>query len=268
MLKKLVSAVCLILIAAGPGVCAGNRAVTAGFDAGVRAGGLPAAQPMVMSDDSQQTVGRAQLVAMGIAAIRDRSGVAEDGDLTITELSSGQDNVVPAGGLSFAVELPYGIRYNMPTTVSVSLMVDGRLYAKEILKFDVRLYRQVVVAARNMAVGETVTTESVRYERMDVGRLAPGYVTDMDKLAGLVTRRSVASGQPLNGSMVQKPVMVKRGSIVTIVARVNGIEVSVYGQSLQNGREGQVIRVKNINSNKTVAAKVIDSGTVEVLTRN
>lgn len=248
MLKKLFGILCLMLIATSTTGFAGDAAFT--------------------SAESQVVSGQ-QLVAMAIAAIRDRSGIPADSDaLTITEMGSVQDNIVPEGELSFAVDLPYGIRYNTPTTVSISIMVDGRLYAKTILKFDVRLYQQVVVAARSIAAGETVTAESLKYERMDVGRLVPGYVTDINKLAGLVARRSIPSGLPVNTSMVQKPVLVKRGSTVTIIARINGVEVAVYGQSMQDGCEGQVIRVQNINSRKTIAAKVIDAGTVEALTHN
>ena len=225
--------------------------------------------PMVSVSAESQEVSGQQLVAMAMSAIRDRSGIPADSDaLTITELDSAQDTVVPAGDLSFTVELPYGVRYNTPTTVTISTMIDGRLYARTILKFDVRLYRQVVVAASNIAAGETVTAEVLKYERMDSGRLAPGYTTDINKFIGLVTRRGIASGMPVNVSMVQKPVLVKRGSVVTIIARIDGIEAAVYGQSMQDGCEGQVIRVQNINSRKTVAAKVIDAGTVEVVTHD
>jgi len=44
------------------------------------------------------------------------------------------------------------------------------------------------------------------------------------------------------------------------------MEVTSAGQALQDGIEGQLIRVQNINSTKVISAKVIDGTTVQVLT--
>jgi flagella basal body P-ring formation protein FlgA len=66
--------------------------------------------------------------------------------------------------------------------------------------------------------------------------------------------------------MVNKPVLIKRGSMVILIALVGSMEVTASGQAMQDGYEGQLIRVKNVNSNKIVLGKVIEENKVQVLT--
>ena len=59
--------------------------------------------------------------------------------------------------------------------------------------------------------------------------------------------------------------MVERGQSVLMVARQNGIEASTSGEAMKQGRKGDVIRVKNISSQRTVDAIVVSPGVVHIL---
>ncbi|VEB41976.1 flagellar basal body P-ring biosynthesis protein FlgA [Chromobacterium violaceum] len=58
---------------------------------------------------------------------------------------------------------------------------------------------------------------------------------------------------------------MKRGDAVSIVARQDGIEVTSAGEALANGRQGEVIRVRNTSSNKIINARVSAQGEVAPL---
>ena len=212
-----------------------------------------------------QVVSRQLLVGKAIDSIQSLSGVPKGSpDLTITLEGNPQDIVVPKGKADITISLPSGIRYTGVTTAQAVISVNGKLAAKIPLRFDVKLYRQVVVAARPLGIKEVLTADALRYERMDVGRLSGGYYTQLDKLAGLAVRRAVTPGTPITDLMLEKPVIIKRGKTVSIVARIGDLEVSAAGQAMQDGVEGQFIRVKNTSSGRMVSGKVIDASTVEV----
>ncbi|MDD4599872.1 MAG: flagellar basal body P-ring formation chaperone FlgA [Negativicutes bacterium] len=212
-----------------------------------------------------QTVSVNMLSSAASVVINQQAGVTvENDDLTVTLLGSPEVVSVPAGNLDLAVSLPYGIRYNAPTTAKITISVNGKIAAITILKFDVNLYQQVVVAARPINRGEVFNAENLRYERMDVGRLNSGYYTDIAKVDGYLSRRMLNPGMALNQFLVEKPLLVKRGSAVTIIARLGGIEVTALGEAMQDGREGQRIRVQNSTSGKWITAKVVAAGTVEI----
>lgn len=216
---------------------------------------------------NSQLVSEQTLIDRAIMAIRSQVGLRVNReDLIISSAGHVSDVIAPIGNLMLSTSLPYGIRYNTPTTVAIAVSVNDRGFTKVGLKFDVKLYRQVAVASREVNAHEIFTDDSLRYERMDTGLLAAGFVTDKNKILGLMSRRQVTPGMVITDSMVNKPPIVKRGSAVTLVARVGNMEVSAIGQAMQDGSEGQLIRVSNVNSNKIVLARVLDESTVQVLT--
>lgn len=237
----------------------GMRLAGAGTDLSGIIWSIPDA--VTVTTDSQLISGQA-LLNKAVTTVQEQ---ASRGDISITPIGSVQDVVVPMGEILLTSNLPYGIHYNSPTAITIAVSVNGQIVSNINLRLDVKLYQQVAVAAVQMNPGEIVTTDKLRYERLDTGRLALGYFTDINKVQGLVARRLLMPGTVVSESMVKKPLLIKRGSVVTILARIGGMEVIAAGKAMQDGNEGQLIRVQNISSAKIISAKVLDASTVQVL---
>ncbi|WP_110954133.1 flagellar basal body P-ring formation chaperone FlgA [Anaerosinus massiliensis] len=220
-------------------------------------------QPVIVTTKAQ-SISADMLIAFAEDYIKEQIGTAKI--FHIDHMSIPNAVIAPDGNLSFRVDLPYGIRYNAPTNAIVNIYINDYLYNKSNIRFKVRSYEKVVVINRTLPRKYILTKEDVRLENSDTSKLEPGYITDIDQVIGLVTKRVLQDGTPLSKNMLEKPVIIKRMAMVNIVSNINGIVVKVDGQALQDGREGSFIRVKNVNSNKIVSGKVIDSSTVEVLT--
>lgn len=186
---------------------------------------------------------------------------------TLDFLNRPNDISVPAGDVSYEYKLPYGIKYGFPTNISVLVFVDGQLYKKTMVRIKIHLFEPVVVAARLLNAKQVIRDEDVRLEKMDITKVGHYYFTDKDKVVGMVLKRVVNTGAMINALMIEKPVIVERMAMVRIVSEHGGIKVEMEGQALQDGREGDIIRVKNIRSNRVVNGRVIDAATVEVSAR-
>lgn len=173
--------------------------------------------------------------------------------------------LAPEGEISYQVTLPYGLKYNAPTNVLIWVYVDGQLYKKVTFRLRVHVYEQVVVTSRSLAAKQQITEADLHLENLDTSKIAAGYLTDVKKAVGLVVKRALPGGTPLSAIMLDKPVIIKRMTMINIISNVGGVEVRMEGQALQDGKEGQIIRVKNIKSDKMLNAKVVDASTVEVL---
>lgn len=184
-------------------------------------------------------------------------------DVVITPGIQPQDMLVPPGEIVFENELPYGVKYNSPTSVSVGITVAGQLYNKAALRFDIKKYEQVAVVSRALAARELINTDNVVFERRDIGRVPPGYFTELNKILGLAVKRQLAPGTAITDSMLEKPILIKRGQTIRIVAQTGHITVSAPGIALQNGSQGQFIRVQNINSKKMITGQVVDEATIQ-----
>ncbi|XFO68133.1 hypothetical protein SPSIL_043530 [Sporomusa silvacetica DSM 10669] len=184
------------------------------------------------------------------------------GEVMITSAGQPQDILVPPGEIVFNMALPYGIRYNAPTSISVGVQVAGRPFTTAILRFDIKKYQQVAIASRALNANEPITADNIIFERRDIGRLVPGYFTELDKILGLPVKRQLAPGIVITENMLGQTVLIRRGQPVTVTAKNGSIEVMVSGIALQDGSKGEFIRVKNINSQKVISGQVIDDTTV------
>ena len=116
--------------------------------------------------------------------------------------------------------------------------------------------------------GETVMAYSgpdLRLEEREVGSTSAKYLTSVDAAVGHEVNRLVREGIMLTEPMLQNPVIMQAGVQIYIVANVNGVRIKTEGVTLQRGREGDIIRVRNVHSSKVLRAKVLDATTVEVL---
>ena len=161
------------------------------------------------------------------------------------------------------------VRFRQPPKLgSNTLLVD--FYQGEDLLCRVRLMGfveamiPVVVLKRPLARHTVVHEEDLALERRPMSRLPKDVFTNPKEVAGLWTRLSLRAGQVLRRSNLEVPPVVKRGHLVKIIAEGPGFVVTAVGEARQDGRPGEVIRVRNLTSKREVFARVIDAQTVKV----
>jgi len=238
----------------------GTRLASAGADYNGITWAVPAT---FVVTTAAQTISGEKLLALATEAVQSQLGGNGDTEVTAAPIGAAPDVLAPLGRLDMKAEVPGGIRYNAPTVAAVLISSDGRPFTTVNIRFNVRAYEQLVVAARNIAVHEDITADNVRVERREVGRIS-GYITDLDKVIGLRARRPMTAGTPLSEALLDKPVVVKRGATVTILVQIGEMVVSAGGVAMQAGREGELIRVQNATSKRIVTARIVDKNTVQV----
>jgi flagella basal body P-ring formation protein FlgA len=71
---------------------------------------------------------------------------------------------------------------------------------------------------------------------------------------------------PLFAMDFAKPVVIKKGDTITIVAEMPGIRLSTQGKAMSNGGKGDVITFMNTSSRRPVDARIVDAGTAVITT--
>ena len=66
------------------------------------------------------------------------------------------------------------------------------------------------------------------------------------------------------GGARDAPVLVKCRDVVRLVTRVGDLDVIATGEAMEDGRAGQDIRLRNVDSGRVVRGRVADRSTVEV----
>ncbi len=104
----------------------------------------------------------------------------------------------------------------------------------------------------------------IELRKTNIDDLSYGFFTSIDDAAGMIARRTLNTGEPLSPSQVEPPKLVQKGDNVLIEASNTAISVKMPGMALADGRKGQQIPVKNMQSQRTIRAKVVESGRVMV----
>ena len=160
------------------------------------------------------------------------------------------------------VFLPPNTQLSGRTTVGVQCQSPERW--RIYIPVEVRHMVSVVVARNPIYRGETVERDDLARESRDTGGLRGGHFTDPAEITGQQAERRLRPGRVISARDVAPPVLVERGSRVTITAGSGGFAVSVKGEALADGRKGETIRVRNLSSEREVDAEVVGPGRVRV----
>lgn len=85
------------------------------------------------------------------------------------------------------------------------------------------------------------------------------------ELVGTETVRRLAEGEMLTSALVRLPPLVESGQLVTTVARLGRVRVQGKAVAAQRGVLGQIIRLVNPDTRRTLRGRVVAAGRVEVL---
>lgn len=125
-----------------------------------------------------------------------------------------------------------------------------------------RVSAVVAVTAAPLKAGEALADEHITLERRDVTLMGDA-IGSPEAALGQTSRRSLRAGEVLRSGQLVAPQVVKRGDQVLMVAKHDGIEVSMAGEALDAGARGAVVRVRNVASGQVVRMRVAGAGTVE-----
>ncbi len=164
---------------------------------------------------------------------------------------------------NLSVFLPAGRRLEGHSTIGVKCTNPAK-YWTVFLSAKIEIYRQVVVTTRPIERGKIISTSDLTTQKQEVSTLRASYYINPEHVVGKVAARRMAMGVPISSAAIFSPPLVKRGEQVTIIATLNTLEIRMSGQALANGKEGDVIKVKNLNSNRIIEGKVSKAGTVQV----
>lgn len=129
------------------------------------------------------------------------------------------------------------------------------------------VFLPAVHAARVIERGQTIVAEQLQLQEVNVGRASRGFYNNVDEVIGQGAKRRVRAGQLIAPNLLAAPLLIRRGQQVTIIASQDGISASATGEALANGREGEVIRVRNLGSQKVIEAQVVEEGVVTSIFR-
>ncbi len=135
-----------------------------------------------------------------------------------------------------------------------SLVVTGRVY-KVI---------EVPVLNRRVPKGGVITADDIDWVRLPAMQVRRNIIVDQDRLLGKTPRRGLRAGQPIRNGDVQAPVVVAKGSLVTMTLKTRSMVLTSKGRAIENGAIGDTVRIMNTQSKTVIEAVVAGANRVTV----
>jgi flagella basal body P-ring formation protein FlgA len=190
-------------------------------------------------------------------------------------------------GLNGKVEIELagrGLEMNLPTGVPATLAVQhfdydergGRFMAVVAASADAPASRLTVqgrtyplvdvpVLARRVNAGEVIQKDDIEWTAVRAEQLNRSVLTDAGRLIGQEVRRGMSAGQSVRASDIRSPIIVGKGSIVTMILHTPKMQLTSKGRAMEDASMGDSVRIMNTQSKTVVEATVVGANTVQVV---
>ena len=162
--------------------------------------------------------------------------------------------VEPAGNQDFIGDMVF----------LVKSFKDGNLLRTESVRTRIEVLQDVVTAARGLPAGTVLAESDIRTVRRWVRRIHPHSLPSMEATSGKRLTMQVASGAEILATMLKEVPLVRKGKMVKMVFDNGSMQIVTVGLSEEDGVAGNIVRVKNITSNKIIYARVLSDSLVGI----
>ncbi|MDH3221531.1 MAG: flagellar basal body P-ring formation chaperone FlgA [Gammaproteobacteria bacterium] len=167
-----------------------------------------------------------------------------------------------------ACQQPLSIEFSRPGKVygNTALLVRCPVQSgwKIHLPARIDVFDDVIVAAKPLLRGQFIDASAIAFQKHNIARLNNGYYSKNSALDQLQAGRNLSRGAVLTPSNLAPKLLVRSGQQVTLVLNYNGLQIKSTGKALQSARLGDVVRVRNSQSQRIVEGVVSGEALVRV----
>lgn len=151
---------------------------------------------------------------------------------------------------------------------SASLVMTDDDQVRRVVGLNGRVYSlvEIPVPVRPLRPDEVISRGDVEWIAVRSNRVNRNAISELSELVGRSPRRPLRVGAPIRRSDVRDPVIVAKGTIVSLELRTRRMTLSAKVKATEDGAMGQTIRLLNPRSNRTVEGVVVGPGRVVVPT--
>ncbi len=174
------------------------------------------------------------------------------------ELNNGKPSIVLPKNMPESVEVA-SLKYNPQRDYFqadlVAPSIDNPLKKISVSGQVKRLVR-VPVFNTTLQSGDIIGANDIKMIDVEERSLQHDVIMKPDDLIGLTPRRIAYANKFILKGTLGRPQLVQRGESVTITFTEGSLQLTAKGKALQSGAKGDIVRVTNANSSRTVDAIV------------
>jgi flagella basal body P-ring formation protein FlgA len=128
---------------------------------------------------------------------------------------------------------------------------------------EIKRYQSVPVVNRSIRIGDVLTEDMFTFEKRQMMN-SRDTVKKIESIVGMQAMRFLNSGQVIQYSDLKKEQVLKKGQMVRAIFGTSDFEVAISAEAQEAGSIGDVVKIKNVDSQKVFAAKIVERGLVRI----
>ena len=210
----------------------------------------------------QKTVSGDEFIKLAGAFLK--QNLSDDSISKWNPITRPKDLVIPNPGkdIRFSPQLIQTSTRSQAKVVIVVFSGDQQIGSREVT-FAMQYRGRKAVALVDIPAGSMITTENTKIKISlsnypETANWKPPY--------GLVAKRTLRADTVLQSHMIgsaKSPIIIKRNQNVVIRIEKPGFLITAVGKAMQDGKVGEYIKVRNIDSQRIVVVKINQDRSVE-----
>jgi len=132
------------------------------------------------------------------------------------------------------------------------------------VSFKVSNKKKIFVLRQSVKRGDIVRSDDIFVKEVYMNGNGGDYPLRMENVVGKALKRDLPADTVITCQALEDSFVLQKGDTVNIVAENKKLIVQSKGRTLERGKIGDVIRVKNLTSDKEIVGRVAGGSTVKV----
>jgi flagella basal body P-ring formation protein FlgA len=170
---------------------------------------------------------------------------------------------VPEGS-TIRVTFEPGEQFRGHALVSLVVEDNGKKVISRRVNVKIDRYTTLLGAAADLRRGQTISRADLVSIRIAKSKAPKDSVQRPEFVEGSEVRRTIKAGDVIRQAWFKIPPVIARGDRVRVIAKRGAVQLSTFGQALNNATQHAFVRVRNMGSKKIVTGRAIGPGVVEM----
>ncbi|HHI79396.1 MAG TPA: flagellar basal body P-ring formation protein FlgA [Planctomycetes bacterium] len=211
---------------------------------------------------AQERIPAQEIIQAAETTLREALKQQNETDATWRVMGKPRSVIVPIGRKSriLQAKIPGGKVGPNSAFLRVDILVDDKVVSSVPITFQIQRFGEAVVLLRDLKRGEPIDASVLTTKRVQIKEATLDPFREISQLKDLVASRNLRQGTILKKGDVQKPFVIRRGEIITVVAMSGTIKVTTRGIAQRDGVKGAVIPVLLVGKREPIFTTVYGVG--------
>ena len=210
-----------------------------------------------------ERLGRSIEAAELLPVVRDVLARKASYDLQVREVILKRSQVIPVGESEYDIQM-LGKPQGGKIPIRIAAFVDKEPAARFLATAMVDDWREVPVLKNTLERGMLISADDLEVVRLNLFNQPRDVASETQEVIGRRVKSRLRAGDVVRKSTIDIPPTIPRGKEVTMVFQKGVFKATAVGKALDDGLEGEFIRLRNIDSKKVLRAKIVSADEVVI----